>query len=71
MNPLTVTDMHTGGEPLRIVTSGYPALPKGTILEKRAHVRDHGRQRRVPRRLVKPMPVDSKPPSTARIWPLT
>lgn len=41
MNPLTVTDMHTGGEPLRIVTSGYPALPKGTILEKRAHVRDH------------------------------
>ncbi len=41
MNPLTVTDMHTGGEPLRIVTSGYPALPKGTILEKRAYVRDH------------------------------
>ena len=39
--PLTVVDMHTGGEPLRIVTSGYPDLPKGTILEKRAHVRDH------------------------------
>ena len=38
---LTVIDMHTGGEPLRIVTSGYPDLPKGTILEKRAHVRDH------------------------------
>ena len=33
---LTVVDMHTGGEPLRIVTSGYPAIPKGTILEKRA-----------------------------------
>jgi trans-L-3-hydroxyproline dehydratase len=34
---LTVTDMHTGGEPLRIVTGGYPELPKGTtILQKRA-----------------------------------
>jgi trans-L-3-hydroxyproline dehydratase len=39
--------MHTGGEPLRIVTGGYPPLPKGTILEKRAHVRgelDHLRK---------------------------
>ena len=33
--------MHTGGEPLRIITGGYPDLPKGTILEKRAYVRDH------------------------------
>ena len=39
-HPLKVIDMHTGGEPLRIVTSGYPELPKGTILEKRAYVRD-------------------------------
>ena len=38
---LSVIDMHTGGEPLRIVTDGYPPIPKGTILEKRAHVRDH------------------------------
>lgn len=38
---LTVIDMHTGGEPLRIVTSGYPPLPAGTILEKRAYVRDN------------------------------
>ncbi|RUZ51428.1 proline racemase family protein, partial [Mesorhizobium sp. M7A.F.Ca.US.007.01.1.1] len=30
---LTVVDMHTGGEPLRIVTGGYPGIPKGTILE--------------------------------------
>ncbi|WP_019172067.1 proline racemase family protein [Pseudaminobacter salicylatoxidans] len=38
---ITVTDMHTGGEPLRIVTGGYPAIPSGTtILEKRAYVRD-------------------------------
>jgi proline racemase len=41
MEKLTVTDMHTGGEPLRIVTSGYPPLPKGAILEKRAYVRDN------------------------------
>lgn len=37
---LKVIDMHTGGEPLRIITSGYPDLPKGTILEKRSFVRD-------------------------------
>ena len=41
MEKLTVTDMHTGGEPLRIITSGYPPLPKGTILEKRAYARDN------------------------------
>ncbi|MGH6761820.1 MAG: proline racemase family protein [Phyllobacterium sp.] len=39
--PLSVIDMHTGGEPLRIITGGYPALPDGTILQKRAHVRDN------------------------------
>ena len=41
MDKLTVIDMHTGGEPLRIVTGGYPPIPKGAILEKRAYVRDH------------------------------
>jgi trans-L-3-hydroxyproline dehydratase len=41
MTALTVTDMHTGGEPVRIVTGGYPPIPKGTILEKRAFVRDN------------------------------
>jgi proline racemase len=41
MEKLVVTDMHTGGEPLRIITSGYPELPNGTILEKRAYVRDN------------------------------
>ena len=41
MDTLTVIDMHTGGEPLRIVTGGYPPLPKGTILQKRAYVRDN------------------------------
>ena len=38
---LNVTDMHTGGEPVRIVTGGYPDIPAGTILQKRAWVRDH------------------------------
>lgn len=45
--PLAVTDMHTGGEPVRIVTAGYPPIPAGTILEKRAWVRanlDHLRR---------------------------
>lgn len=41
MEKLTVTDMHTGGEPVRIVTGGYPPVPKGTILQKRAFVRDN------------------------------
>jgi trans-L-3-hydroxyproline dehydratase len=41
MSPLQVVDMHTGGEPLRIVTAGYPPLPKGTVLEKRSYVRDN------------------------------
>jgi trans-L-3-hydroxyproline dehydratase len=41
MEKLTVIDMHTGGEPLRIVTGGYPSIPGGTILEKRAWVRDN------------------------------
>jgi proline racemase len=32
---LHVTDMHTAGEPVRIVTGGYPKLAGNTILEKR------------------------------------
>lgn len=38
---LTVVDMHTGGEPVRIITGGYPNIPGDTILEKRAYARDH------------------------------
>jgi trans-L-3-hydroxyproline dehydratase len=41
MSPITVADMHTGGEPVRIVTGGYPPIPQGTILEKRAWVREN------------------------------
>ena len=38
---IKTTEMHTGGEPLRIVESGYPAIKGGTILEKRRYVKDH------------------------------
>jgi proline racemase len=34
-------DMHTGGEPVRIVSGGYPPIPRGTILEKRGWVREN------------------------------
>ncbi|MDE0375944.1 MAG: proline racemase family protein [bacterium] len=36
---ITTTEMHTGGEPVRIVESGYPLIPGATILDKRRHVR--------------------------------
>ncbi|MSP48506.1 MAG: proline racemase [Alphaproteobacteria bacterium] len=32
--------MHTGGEPVRIIVSGYPALAGATLLEKRRDARD-------------------------------
>ena len=34
-------DAHTGGEPLRILTSGMPPIPGTTILEKRAWLKEH------------------------------
>ncbi|MDH3594108.1 MAG: proline racemase family protein [Rhodospirillales bacterium] len=33
-------EMHTGGEPVRIVTEGYPPVPGATILAKRRHARE-------------------------------
>ena len=36
-----VLDMHTGGEPVRIIRDGYPDIPGATILAKRRHVREH------------------------------
>ncbi|WP_114099511.1 proline racemase family protein [Thalassospira profundimaris] len=39
--PIEVIDMHTGGEPLRIITSGYPVIPGDDILAKRRYARDH------------------------------
>ena len=39
---LSVVDMHTGGEPLRVILSGYPAeIPGDTLLSKRRHVREN------------------------------
>jgi proline racemase len=38
---IETVEMHTGGEPVRIVTSGYPTIPGATILAKRRHAREH------------------------------
>ena len=35
---ITTVDMHTGGEPLRVITSGYPEIKGETILAKRRYV---------------------------------
>nr|GAT47406.1 proline racemase [Mycena chlorophos] len=45
---IRVVDMHTSGEPTRIVVSGYPPLSGSTLLEKRRSAQsthDHIRQR--------------------------
>ncbi|MBL8581299.1 MAG: proline racemase family protein, partial [Rhizobiaceae bacterium] len=34
-------EMHTGGEPVRIVVSGYPEIVGATILEKRRYAREN------------------------------
>jgi len=36
-SPITSIDTHTGGEPLRIVTSGLPPIQGRTVLEKRRY----------------------------------
>src|SRR5262245_9716273 len=38
---VTTTEMHTGGEPVRIVTSGYPPIPGDTILASRRYAREN------------------------------
>ncbi len=38
---ITCIDSHTGGEPTRIITSGFPPIPGKTILEKREYVLQH------------------------------
>jgi trans-L-3-hydroxyproline dehydratase len=37
---IETTEMHTGGEPVRIVTAGYPDIPGASILDKRRHARE-------------------------------
>jgi trans-L-3-hydroxyproline dehydratase len=46
---ITTVDMHTGGEPVRIVTGGYPPLRGATLLDKR---RDAGSRLDAFRRLL-------------------
>src|SRR5688572_251892 len=38
---ITTIDMHTGGEPLRVVIDGLPAIEGQTVLEKRRYFREH------------------------------
>lgn len=38
---ITTIDMHTGGEPLRVVVDGLPAIEGRTVLEKRRYFREH------------------------------
>jgi len=37
---ISTVEMHTGGEPLRIVVAGYPEISGATILAKRRYARD-------------------------------
>ena len=38
---ITAIDAHTAGEPLRVITSGFPDLPGDTILQKRQYAKQH------------------------------
>ena len=40
-NLITTTDMHTAGEPLRIITGGLPEIQGKTVLERRRYFREH------------------------------
>jgi len=38
---IATIDMHTGGEPLRVVVDGLPPIEGNTVLEKRRYFREH------------------------------
>src|SRR5215203_6415038 len=38
---VTTMDMHTGGEPLRVIIDGLPPIEGRTVLEKRRYFREH------------------------------
>lgn len=38
---VTTIDLHTAGEPFRVITGGYPELPGATILEKRRYAHEN------------------------------
>src|SRR5262245_65788910 len=40
LSKISTVEMHTGGEPVRIVTAGYPPIPGATILAKRRYARE-------------------------------
>jgi trans-L-3-hydroxyproline dehydratase len=47
IKPIRVTDMHTGGEPVRIIENGYPDIPGKTLFDKRRYTKtslDHLRK---------------------------
>ncbi len=41
ISAIKTVEMHTGGEPLRIVTDGIPVPEGHSLLEKRAYLKDH------------------------------
>lgn len=40
-NMITCIDAHTAGEPIRVITSGFPAIKGSTMLERRQYVLDN------------------------------
>jgi proline racemase len=38
---ISTIDLHTAGEPFRVVTGGFPDVPGATILARRRHAREH------------------------------
>jgi trans-L-3-hydroxyproline dehydratase len=38
---ITTIDAHTAGEPLRVITGGFPEVPGDTILAKRRYLKEH------------------------------
>src|SRR5512136_3069215 len=38
---ITTVDLHTAGEPFRVITGGYPDLPGETILARRRYAKEH------------------------------
>lgn len=46
---ISTVEVHTDGEPFRIVTSGLPRLPGKTIVERRTWLKDKQRRRHSPR----------------------
>ena len=41
MKRITVIDYHTGGEPTRLVTAGFPDLGHGSMAERRQQLAEH------------------------------